>query len=203
MSVNLYDFDKTIYSGDSTADFFLFCLRRYPRIVLTIPQFFISCLRYLGGGRSKERMKESFYRFLLYVPDVPGMVRLFWERNEGKIQPWYLNQKKRTDIIISASPRFLLGPVCDRLSVTLIASEVDAQTGRYSGKNCFGEEKARRLLAMNAELQVESFYSDSKSDLPLAKLAEKAFIVRKGCIYKWERSLAAKEPQKPLRGINT
>ena len=25
---NIYDFDKTIYDGDSTVDFFLFCLKR-------------------------------------------------------------------------------------------------------------------------------------------------------------------------------
>lgn len=31
---NIYDFDKTIYDGDSTVDFFLFCLKREPILIL-------------------------------------------------------------------------------------------------------------------------------------------------------------------------
>ena len=30
--MNVYDFDKTIYYGDSTADFYLFCLKRHKKI---------------------------------------------------------------------------------------------------------------------------------------------------------------------------
>ena len=29
--MNVYDFDKTIYDGDSTADFYLFSLRRHKK----------------------------------------------------------------------------------------------------------------------------------------------------------------------------
>ena len=29
--MNVYDFDKTIYAGDSTIDFWKFCMIRYPR----------------------------------------------------------------------------------------------------------------------------------------------------------------------------
>lgn len=31
--MNVYDFDKTIYAGDSTIDFYLFCLKRQPAIL--------------------------------------------------------------------------------------------------------------------------------------------------------------------------
>ncbi len=31
--MNVYDFDGTIYSGDSTIDFYLFCLRKQPEIL--------------------------------------------------------------------------------------------------------------------------------------------------------------------------
>ena len=36
--MNVYDFDNTIYKGDSTADFFIFCLRKHPKIVLVFPK---------------------------------------------------------------------------------------------------------------------------------------------------------------------
>ena len=31
--MNVYDFDKTIYKGDSTLDFYFFCLRKKPIII--------------------------------------------------------------------------------------------------------------------------------------------------------------------------
>ena len=35
--MNCYDFDKTIYNGDSTKDFYLFCLKRHKGIIKTFP----------------------------------------------------------------------------------------------------------------------------------------------------------------------
>ena len=31
--MNVYDFDDTIYAGDSTVDFFFYCLKKKPAIV--------------------------------------------------------------------------------------------------------------------------------------------------------------------------
>ena len=33
-----YDFDKTIYQGDSSAQFTLWCLSRYPKTWLRLPE---------------------------------------------------------------------------------------------------------------------------------------------------------------------
>ena len=41
MQVNLYDFDKTIYDGDSTIDFYLFCLKKKLSIIQYLPLFII------------------------------------------------------------------------------------------------------------------------------------------------------------------
>ena len=35
--MNVYDFDKTIYDGDSTADFYIFSLKRHKKILLLAP----------------------------------------------------------------------------------------------------------------------------------------------------------------------
>jgi len=35
--MNVYDFDGTIYNGDSTVDFFLFALKRKPSLLLNVP----------------------------------------------------------------------------------------------------------------------------------------------------------------------
>jgi phosphoserine phosphatase len=60
----------------------------------------------------------------------------------------------------------------------LIASRVEAQTGAYDGLNCHGEEKVRRMREQYPELEIAGFYSDSRSDTPLAKLARMAYMVK-------------------------
>ena len=39
MRIDVYDFDGTIYDGDSTVDFVFFCLRRHPGVIAGLPQF--------------------------------------------------------------------------------------------------------------------------------------------------------------------
>ena len=55
---------------------------------------------------------------------------------------------------------------------------MEAQTGVYDGLNCHGEEKVRRMRELYPELQIAAFYSDSRSDAPLARLAQKAYMVK-------------------------
>lgn len=33
--MNIYDFDETIYDSDSTKDFYFYCLKKYPKILLS------------------------------------------------------------------------------------------------------------------------------------------------------------------------
>ena len=46
-----------------------------------------------------------------------NMVKDFWILNEKKIKTWYWENKKKSDIIISASPEFLLFPVTEKLDI--------------------------------------------------------------------------------------
>ena len=103
-------------------------------------------------------------------------VKKFWETHEKNLKKWYLEQKKADDLIISASPEFLLLPICDKLEIKVIASRVDKFTGKTEGENCWGEEKVRRFNEAGGG-KIDEFYSDSYSDTPLALLADKAFLV--------------------------
>lgn len=187
-NVNIYDFDKTIYNGDSTADFYRFCLRRYPRVRGTVFSTGWSFFLLFVHARTKTQAKERFYQFLRKLPDVDKAVADFWTEHESGLKKWYLEEKRRSDdIIISASPEFLLQPVCDKLGVKLIASRVDRCTGIYDGVNCGSEEKVRRLCEYmpDAREEIEEFYSDSIKDTPLARLAKNAYMVRGDEIVPW------------------
>jgi phosphatidylglycerophosphatase C len=183
----IYDFDHTIYAGDSTVDFFLFCIRTSPKCLWRIPEIFIGFLRYHLHLCNKTQLKQAFFSFLKNVPDVDESVKQFWELNKWKIKSFYENTSHNNDVIISASPEFLLEPICKQLGVVhLIGSRVDKKNGKFTGDNCYGVEKIRRLEEKLGDCQIEQFYSDSLSDLPLAKLAKKAFMVKRERIDPWD-----------------
>lgn len=184
--MNVYDFDGTIYNGDSTIDFFLYAMKWKPALVRYLPKQLWGFVLYGIKRIDKTRLKEYFFCFLPTI-NAEELAESFWDQNQDKIFDWYLNQQKQDDIIISASPKFLLMPICSRLGIShLIASEVDPQTGMFTGENCRGQEKVRRLEAEYNITHIDSFYSDSHSDLPLAKIADKAFLVEKEMVTEWK-----------------
>lgn len=186
--MNVYDFDNTIYRGDSTADFYLFSLKKHKKIIRLLPSLLKGTLRfYLFKKGTKTDMKENMYRFLGFV-EWEKDVEEFWNCHEQNIKPFYKAKQRDDDIIISASPYFLLRPICERLGIRhLIASDVDPVTGKYTGINCHGEEKVR-LYKEKYNGKIDNFYSDSHSDLPLAKISEKAFLVRGDEVESWKLS---------------
>lgn len=186
--MNVYDFDSTIYAGDSTVDFYRFAVKKQPALLRFLPEQIWGIARYRLGFGTKERMKEHFYSFLCGINDTEKLINAFWQVHQTKIQSWYLAQKQADDVIISASPEFLLRPICQKLHVQLLASRVDMRTGKYTGWNCRGEEKVRRFREAYAEQKIEKFYSDSDSDTPLARLAQRAFKVCGDKITRWDSS---------------
>ena len=185
-SMNVYDFDGTIYNGDSSVDFYRFSVKKNPYILLCIPKQAWGAMLYCIRKIDKTKLKEYFFSFLPKI-DTAEMVDCFWEKHQHKIQKWYLAQRQPDDIIISASPEFLLRPVCNNIGITrLIASRVDYQNGKFDEPNCKGEEKVARLMREYSVSQIDSFYSDSISDQPLANISSKAFLVSKGEIKEWK-----------------
>ena len=185
--MNIYDFDETIYNGDSTRDFYFYCLKKYPKILLDVPRMAWTFFLYILGVVTKTRFKQTMYRFLRRVPDIDAATDDFWNKHENNIKKWYKDRQKEDDVIISASPEFLLSPICARLGIkNLIASKVNKHDGKYTGVNCHGEEKVARLNKAMPDAHCEEFYSDSLSDAPLAEIADKAYIVQRDAVLPWD-----------------
>ena len=88
--------------------------------------------------------------------------------------------------MISASPKFLLEEICSRIGIkNLIATEVDKKTGKLLGKNCHGKNKVVFYQEKFRDVEIESFYSDSHSDNPMAKISKNAFLVKGEKIIMW------------------
>lgn len=184
--MNCYDFDKTIFNPDSSVLFTYYCILHHPVAMLhSLPPTIHYGIKYLFKKTDFSTLKEKMYVFLKYLDDVDEDVKRFWDKRSSRIEKWYLNQKRDDDIIISASPEFLLQPVADMLKVRLIATKIDKHTGIMDGKNCKGAEKVKRLRLEYPDAVVDDFYSDSLSDTPMAEIAKRAFIVNKSDLKPW------------------
>lgn len=185
--LKVYDFDKTIYDGDSTLDFYKFCIKKKPWVFFYVFIQIISLFKYKLGRLNKLSFKQEFYGFLNFYDNTDILVELFWEQNLSKVKGWYLKTKAENDLIISASPEFLLKPICKKIGIKyLIASKVDIKTGECLSENCYGTEKVKRFMLEFGNEQIEEFYSDSLSDSPMANLSKKSFIVKKNQILDWK-----------------
>ena len=184
--MNVFDFDNTLLKGDSTARFFAYCLRRYPRMWLDAPAQAANGLLFVLRLRKKQAFKQRMLHFLTFIGDVDRAVEGFWQANLSRVKAWYPRRHRDDDVVISASPEFLIRPACQRLGIlTVIGSPVDKRSGLFLGPNCHGREKVARFRARFPGGRIDEFFSDSRSDQPLAELAEKAWLVKGEKLIEW------------------
>lgn len=185
--INAYDFDETIYDGDSSVDFYLYCLKRKPSIIIMAPIQIYGALLYFLKIKNKDFMKERIFSFLKMIKNIDDYIEDFWIKHKKNIKEWYLKQKKKTDVIISASPEFLLKPLEKELGVErIIATKVNKYTGKFESRNCHDYQKIKRYEAeMRRKNDIKRFYSDSiKSDKAMFEYALEAYLVKKNKIEK-------------------
>ncbi len=188
MHKTVYDFDRTVYSGDSAIDFYRFCLRQQPGLLRYVPMQLFAGFLYFVKMVSKRSCKEYFFCFLKGIPEgeLDSYVERFWKEHDNRLKEWYLDKNHENDVIVSASADFLLKPIMAKLGVPLlIATKVDPQTGKVYGKSCYGRQKVVQFSEACPEGKIIEFYSDSRSDAPLAKMAERAFKVKGDEIHSW------------------
>ena len=187
MKLDLYDFDGTIYDGDSGVDLILFSIKKKPSLIF----HYISCIgiviQFLLKIKKKEEMKNKLFSFLKYFPDTDKFVKEFWECHEHKMKEFWTSKKThKNDIIISASGRFWLEPIAEKYNVReLFATDIDPKTGKVTGNNCHGKEKVKLFRKHYPDARIMKMYTDSVNDLPLIEAAEEGILVKRHKLYNY------------------
>lgn len=183
--INAYDFDGTIYDGDSSVDFYFYCLKKNPKVLMQLPVQIYGTILYIFKIIDKTKFKEKVFSYLKRMNNIDKEIKLFWKEHKKKIKKWYLEQKCESDVILSASPEFLLKPLEKELKINVIASVVNKNTGKFESKNCHDVEKIKRYEEQYKK-KIKKFYTDSiKADKPMLEYAEEGYIVKKNTITKW------------------
>ena len=139
--MNVYDFDNTIYDGESGFDIFMFYLKKDPKeIAKLIPRFGEAFIRYKRGSIKTDEVIEQYGDMLtdycVKIKDIHKDITEFWDEHEKKIKNFYAKIQAPDDVIVSACPEIILEEICKRIGV----------------KNYIGSDKPMMDLANNAYL---------------------------------------------------
>lgn len=186
--VNVYDFDNTIYKGESTFDYYLFCVKHHPRLVRFIFIVLLSLVKYKMCLISEKGLMELcttyVHDFLAECPDALELAEKFWDMRQDRIKDFYFDIKNEEDVILSASFGFMLRPVAKRLGIkNLVCSEVNLDTGEIQ-RLCFRKNK-KKLFCDLIGTSIDDFYTDSLNDVEMLRFAKNGYIVKGNRISKW------------------
>jgi len=185
--MNVFDFDKTIYNGNSIVQFCLWLLQRHPRLWFRLVKILVYTIPYLLRLRDRKWLIEHYYVSFMSRIDVEREAEEFWRTyGHKRMKKWYLKMKQPTDVISTASPEFFVAPMAKKLGVRLQGTLISQETGRMTSYNR-GREKVVRFRAKYGKAKIDRFYSDSHADAPLADIAKQAFWVDGDKITPWPK----------------
>lgn len=184
--MNVFDFDNTIYRGESAVDLAVFMIKSNKKVILWMPKIFWSLLKYKLCLVSRDKMQDSVNDFMSKIlrdkNEVISLTRDFWKKNIRKLDRSIIKRIGRDDVIITAGPDFMLDAVKKHLGTeNVICSQTDLDRKCVIYLN-FGENKLKKFKEKYGDTAIDSFYTDSFNDKALMSISKKVFIVKKGKI---------------------
>ena len=180
--INVYDFDNTLYRGESTFDFFLFCLKKHPKLLKFAFVSVVYLIKYKMCLVSEQGLMnlctQYIGKYLEVCPDTDELVTEFWDKHRNRLKPFYKDLHREDDVVISASFGFMLRPIIEEMGIKrLLCSEVNLETGEIE-RLCFRKNKNDIFAEAFKDENIECFYTDSLNDISMMLMAKKAYIVK-------------------------
>lgn len=181
--MNVYDFDNTIYDGETLVDFIFYYIKTDPAIWKYVPKLTWIYFKDVTHRFTVDEAVKAYASFLegYYVKKTHLLgrdVKRFWDKNEHKIKSFYETIRKEDDVIVSGTTDFLLEEICARIGIKhYISSSIDRNTGKFT-RLCFLENKVKAFREVYPDAQIENFYTDSMNDKPMMDISRHVFLVK-------------------------
>lgn len=184
----VFDFDNTIYNGESAVDYAFYMIRHNKKIIRFIPTILLSLAGYKLCLLSKEKLESIINKVFDGVMDgkvsFKDFVEPFWESHSNKLNSTILKRIKPGDVIISAGPVFLLEGITEIIKTDkIVGSELDFDKRRITWFN-FGDNKVKRYRQLYGDNTVDAFYTDSYYDKDMMMISRDVYILKRGRIVK-------------------
>ena len=176
----VFDFDKTLTYEDTLFGFFYICSRNDLTTCIKLPLYFLSMVAHKLKLISNENFKRIGVRLFLRGK-TKEFIRNCAEEYSGNIK---LNHVYHTEFkkynnpyVISASFYEYLLPLFP--TANILCSEIEFSDNRVKclKTNCYGKVKYQ-LLSANGIDYIDILYTDSVSDLPLARFSKEINLVK-------------------------
>jgi len=182
--MNVYDFDNTIYDGESSLDFFYFYFKKEKGIIQYVPLIGYTLILYKLNLLPLEKLYELASKLSIAIlqnkEKARKLVEEFWCMHEHKLKPQFLEKIKKEDIIITASPSILIDGIKEKLNTkNIITTEINLETGAFEFI-CYGKNKVQKWKEKYPNTTIDEFYTDSLSDKPLMEQAKKVYLIKRG-----------------------
>lgn len=193
----IFDVDYTLTKRETLFEFYLFMIKKKPRLIIHFPKNLFSAFLFVIGVIDAKTAKESFISFIdgIKEKDMKEYVKEFYHKRLSKIlYVDAINTMKKFKqegykvYLISASAEFYLNELynlkeVDKIIGTRFTNEKGEYRRKIIGENCKGDEKVKRLMEelekenIKVDFKESYMYSDSLSDMPLFKLVGHPFLV--------------------------
>ncbi len=188
MKVNVYDFDNTIYDGETLIDYIMYYIKHDPRIWKYVPKLLFIAFKDACHLFTVEEAIKAYASFLegyyIKLENPAENIVDFWDKNEKKIKPWYAEVQKESDIIVSGTLDFILEEIAKRIGFKrYVGSSIDENTGKFR-RLCFLDNKVKYFRELFPDAEIENFYTDSLNDKAMMDISENVYLVKKDKITK-------------------
>ncbi len=188
--IAFFDFDGTITTKDTLLEFVRHnkgSFRLYLGFFLTSPWMVAYKLKIISNQKAKEKFLGFFFhnyplaKFhelcdVFAKEAIPQLIRPKALQEIARLQ-----QAGAEVVIVSASPENWIRPWSDQTGLQLLSTRLmvkdEKLTGKIMGRNCYGEEKVRRIKEAYTLSDYDEVYAygDTKGDLPMLRMANISF----------------------------
>lgn len=167
----LYDFEEIIYKGNFKWDFYIFCLGKNYRIILSgISNFFLGILFYFKKINFEKYINHYFF-FLKYFENINELANEFFENKKDKINSRFLLElDKENTTVITSLPDVLVRPFLENFNIKQ----------SFVSKWGLKENKITEFPTINLTVKYQKgFLSKNSEFLSVENVEEKFVKIRK------------------------
>lgn len=185
--MNVYDFDNTILKGDTEQYFFAYINDKKLLSNNDLLKLAKLYKKRIVNNKVNIFILNKYYRLVIRnIKNIDKVIEVFWIEHKKYIKPFYSKIRRSDDVVSSATPLFLLMPIFRMMKIkNYIAPEFNFKTYKFERNYNYGKNKAKNFVKKYGLNQIDKFYSDSDSDVYLAKIAKTPIKVIENKFEEW------------------